>query len=301
MRDEIHQRLRGLPPENPAEALRHLEATHPLVRNVFWIAPGGDVLLPALTLTLDPETRRFADRYAALFDGRTHWTLGEDDPERPRPLTSFHWRPWRWEDDDHLIAYLRRPGGDVVGIEVEMSALYARLDVALRLLADSGGTLVLLDRTDRHLLASAEAPERTPLTTEIGPLLPFARLAWHPAAPVAEDDSDALFLLAAGFGLLLLFSIAAAGVGLTAWLNRSPRLALQKTTFVSNVSHEFKTPLTTLRLYSELLLEGRVSDEAKQKRYLSILRQRSGRRQGLPRTRPRSVAAGHHDARQKRL
>lgn len=277
LRDEIHQRLQGLPPDNPAEALRHLEATHPLVRNVFWIAPGGDVLLPALTLTLDPETRRFADRYAALFDGRTHWTLGGDTPERPHPLPPFYWRPWRWEDNDHLIAYLRRPGGDVVGIEVEMSALYARLDVALRLLADTHGPLLLLDRSDRELLASEEPPNRPPLTTEIGPLLPFARIAWHPAAPPAEDDSEALFMLAAGFGVMLLLSIAAAGVGLTAWLNRSRRLALQKTTFVSNVSHEFKTPLTTLRLYSELLLEGRVSDEARQKRYLSILRDESDR------------------------
>src|SRR5690606_32893263 len=44
-----------------------------------------------------------------------------------------------------------------------------------------------------------------------------------------------------------------------------------------NVSHEFKTPLTTLRLYSELLLEGRVKDPDKQKQYLSTLRDESER------------------------
>jgi signal transduction histidine kinase len=48
-------------------------------------------------------------------------------------------------------------------------------------------------------------------------------------------------------------------------------LARQKTDFVSNVSHELKTPLTSIRMFAELLAEGRVSDPAKQRSYLSII------------------------------
>lgn len=54
-------------------------------------------------------------------------------------------------------------------------------------------------------------------------------------------------------------------------LNRQLTLARQKTDFVSNVSHELKTPLTSIRMFSELLAEGRVADPAKQHSYLDII------------------------------
>ena len=41
--------------------------------------------------------------------------------------------------------------------------------------------------------------------------------------------------------------------------------------FVANVSHELKTPLTSIRMFSELLAEGRVNDPAKQRSYLHII------------------------------
>jgi two-component system phosphate regulon sensor histidine kinase PhoR len=49
------------------------------------------------------------------------------------------------------------------------------------------------------------------------------------------------------------------------------RLAALKSDFVANVSHELKTPLSLVRMFGELLLEGRVADEAKRKQYLSII------------------------------
>jgi signal transduction histidine kinase len=52
---------------------------------------------------------------------------------------------------------------------------------------------------------------------------------------------------------------------------RRAREARQKTSFVANVSHELKTPLTTLRLYAELLREGRIKGEDKQRQYLDVM------------------------------
>jgi two-component system phosphate regulon sensor histidine kinase PhoR len=49
------------------------------------------------------------------------------------------------------------------------------------------------------------------------------------------------------------------------------RLAALKSDFVANVSHELKTPLSLVRMFGELLLEGRVADDAKRKQYLSII------------------------------
>jgi len=65
-------------------------------------------------------------------------------------------------------------------------------------------------------------------------------------------------------------------IGVGSWLivtdlNRQLTLARQKTDFVSNVSHELKTPLTSIRMFSELLAEGRVLEPAKQRSYLAII------------------------------
>ncbi len=54
-------------------------------------------------------------------------------------------------------------------------------------------------------------------------------------------------------------------------LRRQLLLARQKSDFVSNVSHELKTPLTSIRMFSELLAEDRVEDLEKRKSYLRII------------------------------
>src|SRR5206468_6494797 len=54
-------------------------------------------------------------------------------------------------------------------------------------------------------------------------------------------------------------------------LRRQLTLARQKTDFVSNVSHELKTPLTSIRMFSEMLAEGRVSEPDKQRQFLHII------------------------------
>ena len=54
------------------------------------------------------------------------------------------------------------------------------------------------------------------------------------------------------------------------------RLARQQQDFVSAVSHELKTPLTSIRMYGEMLKEG-WADEAKQKQYYEYIHDESER------------------------
>src|SRR5581483_1224623 len=87
-------------------------------------------------------------------------------------------------------------------------------------------------------------------------------------------------LLKLTLGLLIALLLLSIGVG--SWLivndlRRQLALARQKTDFVSNVSHELKTPLTSIRMFSELLAEGRVSDSAKKQTYLEIITHEAAR------------------------
>jgi signal transduction histidine kinase len=77
-----------------------------------------------------------------------------------------------------------------------------------------------------------------------------------------------------GGGLLLLI----VGVVVTgrAWM-REAQLARLRTDFVSNVSHELKTPLALIRMSGETLESGLVADQAKQREFHGIIRRESER------------------------
>src|SRR6185295_6164491 len=66
-------------------------------------------------------------------------------------------------------------------------------------------------------------------------------------------------------------AIAVGGWLIVIDLRRQLTLARQKTDFVSNVSHELKTPLTSIRMFSEMLAEDRVQDVERRRQFLHII------------------------------
>jgi signal transduction histidine kinase len=142
--------------------------------------------------------------------------------------------------------------------------------------AKPGFVLALLDDRGRSVATQpASAPVRDwkhPfVASEIGEALPHWEAALYLASPTALADS------ARGLWRTLAFTIAGA-VALIAfggWLvvadaRRQLALAQQKTDFVSNVSHELKTPLTSIRMFAELMHD-RPQPAEKQGQYLRII------------------------------
>src|SRR5580658_7517158 len=62
---------------------------------------------------------------------------------------------------------------------------------------------------------------------------------------------------------------------------RDRRISALKSEFVANVSHELKTPLALVRMFSEMLQSGRVASEAKRQEYLDIIVSESERLSSL--------------------
>jgi len=111
-------------------------------------------------------------------------------------------------------------------------------------------------------------------------------LPWTVTVTSADPTADsALFagrrrLLLSGFAVLALVLVAGSYF-ITRSITRELAVARLQSEFVSAVSHEFRTPLTSLRQLSEMLAKGRVpTDELRQQSY-DILSRESERLQRL--------------------
>src|SRR5439155_11786900 len=90
------------------------------------------------------------------------------------------------------------------------------------------------------------------VATEIGEALPHWEVAVYLLDPAKLTRSAHTLKLT--LGLLIAVLVTAIGIGsllIVADLNRQLTLARQETGFGSNVSHELKTPLTSIRMFSE--------------------------------------------------
>lgn len=141
-----------------------------------------------------------------------------------------------------------------------------RGDIALTLLDDSTKP-VAISQPGFH--ANWKRPF---VASELGEDLPHWEMAIYLLNPgrLAASARNLKVLL----GLLIYLLLLAIGIGgwlIVTYMNRQLALARQKTDFVSNVSHELKTPLTSIRMFSELLAEDRVVAPEKRQSYLNII------------------------------
>lgn len=191
-----------------------------------------------------------------------------------------YWRSWYADDQLHLLGWFAPDGRQQrYGVEVEMMALLSRLLSNLPEQTDGAESYALLNGNNGifHQVGNFEVlPESQPLASVKLDNLPHWQVAVY-VNPASAGTGSGIFLI--GSLLIGIFIIAILlGGSLLLWqAYRNQRDASRKTSFVSNVSHELKTPLTTIRMYAELLGEGEIRDTSKQQRYLQTIIKESQR------------------------
>ena len=123
----------------------------------------------------------------------------------------------------------------------------------------------------RPAAAAAREWSRPFVAAEIGEALPH----WEAALYLARPDQLQENARQVRRTLVLLIAAALAAIAFGGWVvfadaRRQLALAQKKTDFVSNVSHELKTPLTSIRMFAEMMQTGNVTEE-KRPQYLRII------------------------------
>lgn len=189
------------------------------------------------------------------------------------------WIPWFSDNSLYLLGWVRpTPDGIIYGVDLEVMTLLSRLIVDFPA-ADSipqGMVYALVDGSGKLLHQAGQAPIQSGRPPDIGislsPKLPHWQVAVFLTDDSVSQQAGRRFFLLSGL-LLAIFSVAIiiGGALLTRQAFRNFKDARQKTNFVSNVSHELKTPLTSIRMYAELLNENRIKSPEKTKRYLQVI------------------------------
>ncbi len=187
------------------------------------------------------------------------------------------WIPWFEENRLHILGWTQKtPDSPVYGLELELMALLSRMTPEFSEISENRTIYALMDGSGRILSQSIGSPldpqDKPDIAVSLSPHLPHWQVGvFFTDRLTAEASRGGLFLLSSL--LLGIFIVAIlSGGGLLTWQAlRNLKDARQKTSFVSNVSHELKTPLTSIMMYAELLLEGRVAGREKKDHYLKVI------------------------------
>lgn len=265
-------------PDSPVQ-IRRLARRARAFGQVLVLDPKGQLLFPPLDGDTSAAERQFLERTRGLWETSAFKRL--PDAEKGDTPRLHGWHIWYWGGGLNLMYWRRQPDGRMVVVEVDRVRLLADLVAVLPITADGGADerTALLDSSGQIVYQwgewgppSGDAPQ---LERPLAAPLQAWRLAWW---GVTQSDP------ASGLGFNLLAGLLAVGlalVGLAAWFYRESardlRRASRRVSFVNQVSHELKTPLTNIRMYAELLEAELTGEDERSERYVRVIVQEAQR------------------------
>jgi signal transduction histidine kinase len=269
------------------EALRDLVRALPLVTQVFVQSNRGELRFPREDGATDGE-RAFLARTQAIWKGRAilyEPPAAEGTPRRGSGSETISrlalrrgqgWVNWYWAEGLHLMFWRALPTGEVIGAEVDRIGLLSRVVGELPELDVLGGRVALVDARGDALYqwgpAEPVAGERPEVQRALDyPLESFALGDYRggPAPLIGSTELGMYGSVTAAIVVVLLLAVY-----FHRERTRELREAQQRVGFVTQVSHELKTPLTNIRLYAELLAEELPDedvDDAPARRHLGVI------------------------------
>ena len=267
-----------------ADALRELTRSEPLVRQAFLLDPKGKLLHPPLDGPRSQSEEEFLTRTRSIWQAQDSFSRPVEGADPRAGSAAQGWYVWFWDRGANLIHWRRADDGRVLGIEVNRMALLAALIGELpsndaNEQANPLGRMELVDAQGDVLYAWGRGQPASPrsdrsvvVSEKLSPPLASWTLRYTPAPSEAAEalGRRGAFATAAGLAALVLV-VLGLGAYFVRASGRELREARLRVSFVNQVSHELKTPLTNIRMYAELL-EGELDEESGELReYTSVI------------------------------
>ncbi len=244
------------------EALRAALRRAPAFHHALVLDEKGGLAFPPATGNSEEE-RAFIERTRSL------WSPGTLGSARPRDVASdviapVHLRgvvSFFWGEGLNIVSWHRLPDGRVVGVELDRARLLADVMTSLPSTEDEESRTELVDERGALLYVFGGANLAGPLVERpLGEPFTGWTLRTHLPLSVTRGGRWAIWSTAGAVALVLV----GVAVSVMRESGRALREASQRVSFVKQVSHELKTPLTNIRLYAELLEQsiGELNDEA---------------------------------------
>ncbi len=260
------------------EELRRRARDSALATQFYVLNREGRLLFPPVETpnALSSSEREALQRTAQIWDGGDLMAAaGESEVS-----ADSGWKAWYWGNGLQMMLW-SRDGDRIHAAEINRARFIADLIAALPetdAVAPqlTGGRIRMLDATGDLLYQWGAIDGDDVTTTARLPLrAPLSAWSLEYATPTRSGFGTSL---AGSFLLTLLPSmalLAAIVFGLAYYFyreqSREMREAAQRVSFVNQVSHELKTPLTNIRMYAELLEQDAAESNPRMSRYLGVI------------------------------
>jgi signal transduction histidine kinase len=284
-RERDLQRITELPSYDAA-AIRERVRSERIVSQLFVLDPEGGLTHPPLDAPRNAGEEAFLERTERIWSSGESFARPADGaretsaPGAPRD-EARGWYTWYWGQGANFIYWKRDDEGRIVGAQVDRLLLMADIVGELPETRPGGdiddeGRIQLLDSDGFPVYEWGQydppAGAHPAATRELSPPLGAWRLHYYCPPDALSEGTGAGVALTMGVSLgALALIVSALAVYFFRESGRDAREARQRVTFVNQVSHELKTPLTNIRMYAELLDDELGDADERQRRYLGVI------------------------------
>jgi signal transduction histidine kinase len=265
-----------------------------LIEQMFILNPQNEIIHPKKNYLLTNQETDFLNRTAILWSKSDPFFRPKQEDLKNDPL--FGWHTWFWNQETRFIFWKKVAGGLIVGVEINPSVILADM---IAILPDTPHK----SKNINNKLTGINFETSEPVFYEFrvvienvkgdslyqwGNYTPDNNESYQASLPLSvpfnmwqlkyytSENVFAQYRNSSTFNLVIILSVLCLclfGLGYYFYREntRQLKVAGQKVTFVNQVSHELKTPLTNIRLYAELLENQSAKFSEKSRSYIGVV------------------------------